>query len=142
MALAPFTLTCFVLSACSQKEEDVQVVPVSGKVMVGKNVLSMGFIHFHADDSKGNKTTKVPTASIHADGTYKLVTATASGSKAGAPPGWYKVVIKPGTPVTEDQANLKAEIFNPDFQSLTKTKLVVEVKEGADPKTYDFTLSK
>jgi hypothetical protein len=142
-ALGLFTLTCFVMPACSgHKEEDVPVLPVSGKVMVGKNVLVMGFVHFHPDESKGNKWTKTATGTIHIDGTYKLVTGTGNGLKDGAPPGWYKVVIKPGTPVTEEQASLKPEIFNPDYSILKRTKLAVEVKEGADPKTYDFVLSK
>lgn len=141
--LGILALSCVLLPACNSKsEEEVALIPVTGKVTANGKVLPMGRVEFYPDEAKGNTNKKSPAGQIQADGTYKLVYGTSSGVKDGAPAGWYKVVVHPGTPVTEEQKGLKAEQFNSDFSKVKSTKLLIEVKAGANGDAYDIKLTK
>jgi hypothetical protein len=141
-ALLLLALVTTLLPSCKSKHDDVKLIPVSGKVTVDGKVLPMGTVQYYADESKGNTYGKITSGTIHADGTYKLTTGTDSGTKDGIPAGWYKVAVQPGTAVTEDQSKLKAESFNKDYYNPKKTKLLIEVKEGASADAYDIKLTK
>jgi hypothetical protein len=140
--LGLIAVACGFLPAC-KKEQEPTLVPVSGKVTVGGTVLPLANVSFYPDAAKGNTSTKVPTARVQEDGSYKLMTTTSGGPKQeGAPPGWYKVVVTRVEPGTPELQKLKIEAFNPDYQSERKTKLSFEVKEGAGAVVYDIKLPK
>lgn len=130
------------ITACGKKD-DFTLVPVSGKITVGKTPLSSGTITFWPDAAKGNTANKAPSGIIEADGSYKLRMGTSEGIKDGAPPGWYKVTISKGNPVasTNKKQPVRGPVFDPSLESHQKTTLQMEVKEGAAPGAYDLKLT-
>lgn len=142
MTLGLLGLGCTLLPACGPKEEQITLVPVSGKVTVGGEILPIGQVALIPDASKGNTTIKQPSGKIQEDGTYKIETGTANGNREGAPPGWYRVVINVGSPGTPDQMKLKIPEVGLEYKEQKKTKLTIEVKEGAPPGAYDIKIPK
>jgi hypothetical protein len=140
-ASAILVAACFVLTSC-KKEEELILLPVSGKVTVDGKALVLGSVGFNPDSSKGNQFKKTLSTQIQPDGTYKLMTSTEKGMKEGAPAGWYKVTVAPEPGHTPEQANLKAEPFHKKFENLKLTTLLIEVKEGAPADAYDLKLTK
>jgi len=137
-AAAFFAIGLLLVAACGKKD-DFTLVPVSGKVLVGKSPLTRGTITFWPDAAKGNNVNKTPSATIQEDGTYKLTTGTTQGVKDGAPPGWYLVTISKGNAVaTKDKKKTREPVFDPAFENHQKTTLKMEVKEGAPPGSYDL----
>jgi hypothetical protein len=117
--------------------------PVAGKVTFDDRPLTTGAVSFRPDPSQGNKSQHIPTGVIDSEGNYRLTT----GNRAGAPPGWYKVMViaqdmgvagasKPGTPA-------KAKSLVPErYLRADKTPLHIEVTDGASPGAYDLRLRK
>jgi len=130
------------LSACSggPKDENLNLIPVSGKVYVGKKVLPTGQVTYYPDAAKGNTANKVSSGLIDADGTYKISTGTSGGVKEGVPAGWYKVTVGKAA-VSGDMSKVKVPEFNEDFASEKTTTLRVEVKAGAPAGAYDLKLN-
>jgi hypothetical protein len=129
-----------ILPACGGHHEDeIKLLPVSGTVRVGDKILPMGRVEFYPDESKGNNSKRNSTGVVSVDGSYKLTTGYEGGTKEGAPPGWYKVVVHPGTAVTEEQKGLKAETFAQEYTNPKRTRLQMGVKEGG---SYDIKLTK
>jgi hypothetical protein len=119
----------------------VEVVPVSGKVLLGNTPLPGGQVNFHPDATKGNNSQKVPSGTIQSDGTYSLVTGTSSGAiKEGAPPGWYKVTVSSNAILSESSTPSKAKMpfFNLDYSNVRNTPLTIEVKAGVT--NYDLKM--
>ena len=134
-------LMSFFIVGCGTKEEAVELIPVSGKVTVGNTPLPGGQVSFHPDSTKGNNSQKVPTGTIQSDGTYSLITGTASGAiKEGAPPGWYKVTVSPTMALADSspQSKVKMPFFNLDYSNVKNTSLSIEVKPGAA--NYDLKM--
>ncbi len=128
------------LAGCNATPQEV-LAPVAGKVTVDAEPLPLGYITFYPDESKDNKSTKLPYGQIQADGSYTLVT----NSKPGAPPGWYKVVVAatkdplPARPPPNWSPNWlhDAKYARPDT-----TDLKVEVVASPVPGRYDFALTR
>jgi hypothetical protein len=141
LALGLSALFCMSFSACGKKEEeDIQLFPVSGKVTISGTPMTMGQIMFNPNKDKGNTGTKVPSGIVQPDGSYTLRTGTATGTKEGAPPGWYKVTFLASGTSNTDMSKSKPPTFSSEFSDAKKSSLSVEVKEGADPKTYSFNI--
>jgi len=142
--LGLLALGCGLLVGCGgPKVEPLgAVVPVAGKVTVNGKVLPAGMVSFNPDESKGNTSKNIPTASLEADGSYKLVTGTVDGVKEGAPPGWYKVTIMPiaASDPAQSAASAKAPSIGTPYQGVMMTPLLVEVKDGAAAGAYDLKL--
>lgn len=138
--LVALGLAISLLAGCGKPTEELSLVPVSGKVYFNKAPLPMGQVNFYPDAAKGNKGNRVPSGLLNADGTYTIATGVEGGQKEGAPPGWYKVTITPTGASDPSQAKLKIPQYNLDFQNEKNTSLTVEVKAGADPKSYEFTV--
>jgi hypothetical protein len=105
--------------------------PVSGKVTLDGEVLQNAQLSFVPDTDKGNKSPASATGKV-ANGTYSLITK----DKAGAPAGWYKVVINtqyPGSPEN-------AVVLPKNFSDANKSGLFVEVVENPGPGAYDLNL--
>jgi hypothetical protein len=139
MAFGFLALACALLPACKPKEEEIALFPVSGNVTVGGKPLLTGDVQFYADESKGNNYKRIPTGHV-SNGTYKLMTGSALGNKEGAPAGWYKVAVHAGSATSEELKSYKAPSISSDYQNPKKTKILIEVKEGADPKSYDIKI--
>jgi hypothetical protein len=116
-------------------------VPVSGKVTVDGKAVPTGNIVFKPDAAKGNTNLKYePVAFINADGTYTVKT----GTKNGAPVGWYKVAIEASEPITDVVATgtVPKAYVNTRYNSVENSGLSVEVKADPAPGAYDFPLKK
>ena len=108
---------------------------MSGKIILdGEPVTGKtGILLLQPDASKGNTSPFLPRGTIDKEGKFTLTTR----GKAGAPPGWYKVVVsvsEPGYGDVDDQA-----LIRPDYQS-DKTPLRIEVVRQPQPDAYDLQL--
>lgn len=131
-------------AGCSSK---TKLVTVKGKVMVGDKPLRGGIVTFVPDEAKGNKSKDGAVGMIQSDGSYELHTE----DKEGAPPGWYKVVVRtgmmPGADVKlppKDAAAKEAEPqvqVNPKYGSAETTDLSIEVVDSAKAGAYDLKLT-
>jgi hypothetical protein len=130
------------LAGCGETSKVGKVVPVSGKVTLGGQPLTSGIVTFTPDASKGNTSTWVPSGTIGADGAYTLHTET----KAGAPPGWYKVSVNTSVPPTTDvqvgQPPAKPVSINAMYNDPNKSGIAFEVTEGPAEGAYDIPLKK
>jgi hypothetical protein len=122
-------------AGCGNKSENL--VPVAGKVTVAGKVLATGTVSFRPDAAKGNASMHQPTGTIESDGSYQLYV---TGGRAGAPPGWYKVVVTayddpaPGKPLKS--------FASMDYADEKKTPLRVEVSASAEAGRYDLKLAR
>jgi hypothetical protein len=105
------------------------VVTVSGTVTVDGKPLTVGWITFYPDETKGNTSAHLPFAEIQKDGTYALST----NGNPGAPPGCYKVVVA----ATHDVIPIKPR-FTSDGKALSPKWLVHE--KYTSPATTDLRI--
>lgn len=141
---ASFMLALIALIGCG--DSGPKVVPVSGKVTLDGNPMSLGMVTFHPDESKGNNTVGTPTGMIQSDGTYKLN----FNGKDGAPIGWYKVTVNSmGMPT--NMGNMPAQDMSKMNQNTTKvnakfqkpeTGLSVEIVSSPAAGAYDLKVTK
>ena len=108
-------------------------LPVSGTVTVDDKPLTTGHVVFVPDKDKGNTSTQRPEASITESGIYTVGT----GHKAGAPPGWYKVVVIARTMEPSPKVSKAVSLIDEKYSSVEKTDLSIEVKSGG---SYDLPL--
>jgi len=126
-------------AGCGDRSGVGKTVPVVGKVTVDGQPVKAGTVSFRPDKSKGNESVHEPFGEIDAEGNYKLFT----GSKEGAPPGWYRVAVMAGEPVEVGNLTGEARWFaNPKYASTDTSELAVEVVEKPEPGAYDFRLTK
>jgi hypothetical protein len=140
LAMLLFGTGVIFLSGCGKDTAGPKLAPVSGRVTVDANPISIGSVTFHPDKAKGNASDLTPTASIQMDGTYKLT----SGGKEGAPLGWYKVTVSPnGMPSTmpTDGKMPPAPNINQRYQK-SETGMSIEVVENPPAGAYDLKLSR
>jgi hypothetical protein len=140
-------LLCWLLAAagCGGARSSVgKVVPVSGKITVGAQPLTVGKVSFIPDASRGNTSISRPFGMIGSDGTYQLVTE----ANQGAPPGWYKITISTLVPPGSDvpppgkQVAPRPAPINPKYTNPKWTDLAVEVKDDSAAGAYDLRLTK
>lgn len=125
------------LAGCTGGEK---LIEVKGKVLVGDGPVGkgMGFVTFHPDAAKGNKSLEEAVGAIQPDGSYTLETR----GKRGAAPGIYKVgvslaeVMDPNNPYVT-----KWLMPNPDkYQDWNKSGIQIEVVATPQPGQYDIKL--
>lgn len=113
------------------------LVPVKGKILVGKAAPVGALVTFHPDTSKGNTARGMPMGKVRADGQYELVT----GANPGAPLGWYRVTLTafaaPG-----GTSPARPPRIDPKFAQLDKTTLSIEIVADPSPGQYDLRLTK
>jgi hypothetical protein len=124
--------------------EKVKLWPVSGSVKVAGKPLTTGWITFHPDEARGNKSSRLPVAEIQPDGTYVLST----NRKPGALAGFYKIVVaaslepiplKP--PRNPDGTPRKLRwLVHEKYTQPASTDLLIEVVERPAPGRYDLEL--
>jgi hypothetical protein len=126
-------------AGCADRSGVGNTVPVVGKITVEGQPVKAGTVSFRPDKSKGNPTPHEPAGVIDEQGNYKLFTA----KKEGAPPGWYRVAIMAGEPVSVGNISGQARWFaNPKYAGVDSSGLAVEVVEQPAPGAYDFQLTK
>ena len=113
-----------------------KLVPVAGAVTVNGEPLNQFRVSFVPDTAKGN-TTPVSCLGRIQGGRFELQTMAvkASDGGAGAPLGWYKVVLVTGLP-GDPEPN-----FDAKFADVNTTPLSVEVVENPEPGRYDLKLT-
>jgi hypothetical protein len=129
-------------AVCGCSDPGEKFLPVSGKVTLDRQPLTVGSVSFRPDASKGNTSKHVPTGDINAEGNYELYTV----GRKGAPPGWYKVLV------FADGRRLQPKDsphpLRPDWLTHKKytdektTDLFIEVAEAPPPGAYDLKVSK
>ncbi len=113
------------------------LVPVQGRVLLDGQALATGKVIFHPDTEKGNKTQQVPQGDIDAQGNYTLT----SGTKPGAPPGWYRVVVNAMKPFDPEKPYAPEEWLIPrKYGEPSKSGLSIQVVSNAEPGAYELKL--
>jgi len=120
--------------------------PVQGKIFVdGEPALGCaGTVALYPDATKGNTTPFDVFATLNdeSDGSYAVYTKGPGGSKAGAPPGWYKVTVSvfpvEGRLDPRNKRTLKQLKVNRNYWSAKLSKLEFEVVESPAPGAYDL----
>jgi hypothetical protein len=130
--------------------DTTKYLPVTGTVKYEDGTpLKSGTVTFSA--AAGNDSKGAPTG-IVTDGNFKIVT----GAKDGAPVGKWNVTIQGGAPTGMGGAAPNANPTGgtlpplgggapqiaPIFADASKTPLHVEVKDGMDPKQFEFQVTK
>src|SRR5262249_47603539 len=90
-------------AGCGDPSGVGRTVPVAGKVTVDGRPVKAGTVSFRPDKSKGNTNAHEPYGEIDSEGNYTLFT----GTKKGAPVGWYRVAVMAAEPV--DVGNLSGQ---------------------------------
>lgn len=121
------------LTGCGKKKPDV--IPVTGKVHLGADVITSGQVTFIPMDEGASGD--LSTGSINSNGEYKIFT----NQKHGAPAGKYKVTVTPPMTATTD-GKPPTFPYHPRFGDASKTTLQVEVKPDAPPGYYNLLLAK
>ncbi len=135
-----FLLASIVTVGCGgSADEGPQVVAVTGTVTINGAPVKGAGVSFRPDESQGNKTGFIPGGTTDAAGKYEL---SATASKKGAPPGWYKVVVMPPSAPPGSDKVVEVPEYNAKFQDPAKTDLVFEVKESSEPLVFDIQLTK
>ncbi len=126
-------------AGCSSEEAGPELIPVSGKITVDGNPLPLAGISFRPDDTQGNTSPYQPGGTADENGKYNLVAA----AKQGAPPGWYKVVVFPYSPPPGSNGVPHTTVpFNKKYSNPNTTDLIIEVKAGTAPGSYDLELTR
>lgn len=117
-----------------------KLVPVKGKVYVddqpvGASESVKGFVVFHPDASKGNKTQEAVQGTLEADGSFTVFTR----DKEGVPPGWYKITVDLADTKASDPYYYKPKIED-KYLEADKSGLTFEVVENPEPGRYDIKL--
>ena len=139
--LRPAFLLALLAAGCGRGDGPDKLVPVRGKITLDGQPLTSGSVSFRPDDSRGNTSQDQPYAILDEQGHYELKTA----KWAGAPPGWYKVMVlapeepgewKAGRP-PPPRSRINARYARPET-----TDLAVEVVEKPGPNAYDLQVTR
>lgn len=127
-------LFALAISGCGPKGP--QLVKVEGTVLIGAKPLHTGYVIFHPDLSKGNKSQEQPRGVISSDGRYKLITY----AKEGAPPGWYRVAVTAAHENDPKDPYFTKWLIPERYIDYKSSKLALEVVEKTAPGAYDIKL--
>jgi hypothetical protein len=106
-------------------------------VEVAGEPLTFGGVSFRPAADKGNTTAHQPTGRIDSNGRYELLT----GTKSGAPPGWYRVVVLANPSLAPSMAAPKFAT-NIKYTREETTDILLEVVANPSPNAYDLHLTK
>jgi len=140
LSLKPFLLllcgATFAVSLAGCFKGKDNLVPVEGKVTVGKKPLTTGFVVFYPDAAKGNISKEEPRGTLDAEGNYRLLTHT----KNGAAPGWYKVAVTAADQLDPNNPYFTKWRIPERYIDPRTSKLTVEVVENPAAGAYDLRL--
>ena len=114
----------------------LKLVPVSGKVTLGRQPLRGGAVCFVPDASRGNAARVSCVGRLNGEGRYELSTTAVKGSDSGkgAPVGWYKVTLITTLPGAAE-IHVDGKYLDPE-----RTPVSVEVVADPSPGAYDIQL--
>lgn len=125
------------LSGCGAQQDEL--IPVSGKVLLGGKPLHRGVLVLSPDTAKGNTTLHEPRGELDAQGNYTLNTS----GREGAPAGWYKVAVIATKEEPRKGPGPPPEwLAPPRYVDPATSHLAIEVKKGAPPGSYDLQLNR
>jgi hypothetical protein len=126
---------------CRQPGDKGNRVPVVGKVTFSDGKpLPRGTVIFIPDGGKGNTSPHEPRGVIDGEGKYKLMTTL---SLEGASPGWYVVTMISQEPYDESKSSWDPPwLINRKYAGRQTSGLAVEVVDKAEPRRYDFQVTK
>jgi hypothetical protein len=122
------------VSACGESGE--QFYPVEGKVLLEGQPLPRGAVALRPDAERGNTSHHHPIGEIGPDGAFTVRTI----GRAGAPPGWYKVLIIAHEPV--EQPVEPVWLTHARYRDERTTPFAVEVGPQPKPDAYTFELTR
>ncbi len=134
-------------SGCGDASGVGPTFPVAGRVTVNNTpwTAKNTVILCKADPARGNAGRFEPTGSVDADGNYTLTT----NGKAGAPPGWYKVLVTAREEVApvhprgpQHHRPVSKSLLPAKYGQAQTTDLSIEVVERPAAGAYDLKLSK
>ena len=133
----------FILAGCGGSGLKHKLVPVSGRVMLGNQPLTIGRVSFVPDSSKGNNAHVECVGRIGPTGRYEIYTKEAGGSESskGVPLGAYKVILVKLLPEEGGSPELERRV-NRSYFDATQTPLSIEVVENAPEGAYDLKVAK
>jgi hypothetical protein len=118
------------------------LLPVSGTVTLDGQPLKAGSVQFQPDASR-NKSQDIPAGKI-VDGKYEMSTR----GKKGAPPGWYKVVVRAdqfsgdNAPKRGGTVEAPKSLISLKYANAATTPLSKEVVANPAPDAYDLQVTK
>ncbi|WP_425617439.1 hypothetical protein NA78x_001116 [Anatilimnocola sp. NA78] len=130
-------LACAMVCAIGCGSSEV-LLDVSGTVRLDEAPLTTGVVSLRAGD--GNGTLHQPTGLIDAQGNYRIYTA----SKAGAPPGKYRVVVfatEPTVDMSKVHPGLPKSLIPQRYNNAHSSPLSFEVDRVAAAGAYDLQLT-
>jgi hypothetical protein len=117
-----------------------RLTEVRGKLYIGEepSQKGMGYITFHPDEAKGNKSLEEAVGAVQPDGTYVLDTR----GKPGAAKGWYKVGITVAEVIDQQNPYVTKWLMpTPEkYQNWNKSGISIEVVEKPAAGQYDIKL--
>lgn len=116
---------------------DLDLIPVSGRVYYDNQPLTTGTVSFHLANTTGH----VPTGVIDKEGRYSLST----NYQPGAPLGRYKVVIHATEPTDNPgkaSPGLPKSLIPARYNQGSTTPFLIEVKPDAPEGAYDLRLER
>jgi hypothetical protein len=121
-----------ITAGCSN--QDPKLVAVEGKVTMGNEPVTRGYVIFTPDHKKGNDSKEEPRGNINEDGTYRLMTHV----KEGVAPGWYKVAVSAAKQIDPKNPYFTDWLIDPRFNDATTSKIQFEVVKDPAPGRYDI----
>ncbi len=144
-----FVFGAALLTGCGEPQiPQVHLVTVRGKILVEDQPVKSGSVSFRPDAELGNKTMEQPAGTIQEDGSFELFTL----DRAGAPPGWYRVLVMADNMITVDPPEspvwpnyppgfLPKALVHDRYLSFKETDIKVEVKEKSQAEDYVIRLN-
>jgi len=131
------TVLAAMVAGCSTGEK---LIEVKGQVLIGDKPVGkgLGYVTFHPDEKKGNKSLEEAIATIQPDGSYTLITR----EKPGIAPGWYKVGVSIAEVMDPKNPYVTTWLMpNPEkFRDWNRSGIAIEVVESPQPGQYDIKL--
>ncbi|OWK38259.1 hypothetical protein [Fimbriiglobus ruber] len=125
-----------VVAGCGTGDGET-LAPVSGVITANGKPVPSGTMTLYPEAAKGNASQHQPNGVIDANGRYEMYVP---GSKKGAPPGWYKVVVYA---VDDPQPGKPNKYFvHKKYTDVATTPLLIEVVEKPEPGRYDLKLDR
>jgi hypothetical protein len=111
------------------------LVPVRGKVTLPSGTpIHNGSVTLYPDTAKGNKSKELPIGAIDAQGNFTVMT----GTREGAPPGWYKVAISAAEQIDPNNPYFTDWLIHERYINPETSRLTAEVVESPTAGRYDF----
>jgi hypothetical protein len=125
----------FVLAGCGRGEI---TIPVTGKVLVDGQPLTVGTVIFTPDAAKGNASLHEPRGKLDANGVYQVYR---TKDHPGAAPGWYKISICAQRLADPKDLYSYVSVIPTKFAHPDTSGLALEVVDHPAAGAYDIALS-